>query len=230
MRGRLVVLEGPEGVGKTTQLQKLDEYLSARGLPFSRYREPGGTALGDGIRKLLLDPASSITPRAEALLFMASRSELIAREVEPKLMSGKLVLIDRFFLSTYAYQIAGRLLPEPEVRLANDLARAGLVPDLTLLLMAPSGERRVRAELRGDRDRMEQAGDRFHERVERAFAAFLSPAWQGSHPECGPIVEVDASGAPEKVFDRLLAAIEAKWPETFVRRVESYRTSGETRA
>ncbi len=229
MRGRLIVLEGSEGVGKSTQLELLKEHLRAQNVSFFSYREPGGTPFGDSLRRILLDPATSISSRAEALLFMASRAELVEREVVPKLASGKLILIDRFFLSTYAYQIAGRLLPEQEVRLANDLARAGLVPDLTILLTAPSGERQQRADLRGDRDRMEQAGDRFHERVERAFESFLSPQWQRAHPECGPIVEVAATGAPHEVATRMLAELERRYPETFTRRSESLRTSGEAR-
>ncbi|MDQ6828052.1 MAG: dTMP kinase [Gemmatimonadota bacterium] len=229
MRGRLIVLEGSEGVGKSTQIEMLKEHLRAQSIAFFSYREPGGTPFGDSLRRILLDPATSISSRAEALLFMASRAELVEREVVPKLSSGKLILIDRFFLSTYAYQIAGRLLPEQEVRLANDLARAGLIPDLTILLTAPSGERQQRADLRGDRDRMEQAGDRFHERVERAFESFLSPEWQQAHPECGPIVEVAATGAPHDVAARVLAELERRVPETFTRRSESLRNSGEGR-
>jgi dTMP kinase len=118
-RGVLLVLEGPEGVGKTTQLALLVERLRAGGVAAEGYREPGGTALGDEIRRLLLDgSAGDPTPAAEALLFMAARAQLVAH-VRARLDAGATVVLDRFFLSTYAYQIAGRGLPADLVRQAN---------------------------------------------------------------------------------------------------------------
>src|SRR5512142_1631622 len=133
-RGKLVVFEGSEGAGKSTQLRMLASRLGAAGIPVVPLREPGGTVVGDVIRGILLDPRSEISPAAEALLFMASRAELVRSEIEPALKRGDIVLMDRFFLSTYAYQIAGRGLSEPYVRDANCLATGGLVPDLTILL------------------------------------------------------------------------------------------------
>src|SRR4051812_32657866 len=94
-------------------------------------REPGGTPVGDQLRTIVLHPESQLTPRAEALLFMASRAELVHRVVRPALDRGATVILDRFFLSTYAYQVVGRGLLESDVREANHLATAGLVPDLT---------------------------------------------------------------------------------------------------
>jgi dTMP kinase len=214
-RGRLIVLEGPEGAGKTTQIRRLGDWLRRRGVAFTGVREPGGTALGNEIRRILLDSTREIDARAEALLFMASRAELMAEVVEPALRRGELVLADRFFLSTYAYQIAGRGLPEPEIRAANVFATRGLVPDLTILLTVPSHDRHTRRELRGARDRMEEAGADFHARVDRAFAMFLSPDWQTDHPECGPIVPVDGEGDEERVFERLMTVLADRWPETF---------------
>ena len=213
--GRLIVLEGPEGAGKTTQLRRLDAWLEQHGVPHVSVREPGGTPLGDEIRRLLLEPGRNMDPRAEALLFMASRAELMAEVVGPALTRGLVVLADRLFLSTYAYQIAGRGLPEGEIREANALATRGIVPDLTLLLTVPAAAARARTELRGAPDRMEQAGHEFHERVERAFAMFVSRDWQTDHPECGPIVAVDGEGAVEEVFERVLARLAARWPGTF---------------
>ena len=130
-RGRLIVFEGVEGAGKSTQLERLGGHLARAGVSHREFREPGGTALGDSIRQLLLDPLSTVSARAEALLFMASRAELVSRELRPALESGTIVLLDRFFLSTYAYQIAGRGLAESDVRSANMMATDGLVPDLT---------------------------------------------------------------------------------------------------
>jgi len=213
--GRLIVFEAPEGAGKTTQLQLLTAWLGARGLPHLAVREPGGTPLGDEIRAILLDPARELSARTEALLFMTSRAELVARVIRPALERGVMVFADRFFLSTYAYQVHGRGLPFAEVRAANALATGGLVPDLTLLLTLRASERAARAARRGAADRMEGAGDDFHERVAAAFARFASADWQEAHPECGPIVDIDASGSEREVFARVLAALAARWPRAF---------------
>lgn len=215
--GLLLVLEGPEGAGKTTQIRLLAEWLTSRGAEVVAVREPGGTVVGDEIRRLVLDPASDIAPHAEALLFMASRAQLVERQIVPALRRGAVVLLDRFFLSTYAYQCAGRGLPEEEVRVANRLATGGLVPDLTLLLMLPVREGLARAASRGGHDRMERAEAAFHDRVASAFVGFAAPAWQEAHPECGPIVVVDAIGDEERVLDRLLTELHRRWPASFPR-------------
>ena len=144
-RGALIVFEGAEGVGKTTQIGLLVARMHATGVPHLSLREPGGTPLGDEIRRLLLDPGQRIVPRAEALLFMASRAQLVDDVVVPAIREGQFVLTDRFFLSTYAYQIAGRGLDEAAIRMANQFATAGVIPDLTLLLDLPDGAGMVRA-------------------------------------------------------------------------------------
>jgi len=214
----LIVLEGPEGSGKTTQLRKLADWLAAAGKPVIAVREPGGTPLGDEIRRLLLhDPSSDVVPAAESLLFMASRAQLVEREIRPALASGAIVLLDRFFLSTYAYQVAGRGLPQDEVAAANRLATGSLRPDVTLLLSLPVAEGLLRATKRGPHDRMEQSDAAFHERVARAFEKFATKDWQGSHPEAGPVVVVDARGGVEDVFGRVLTSLERRWPGTFAR-------------
>lgn len=214
-RGALIVFEGPEGAGKTTQLRLLADWLTARARGVVAVREPGGTPLGDQIRRVLLDPRSEIVPRAEALLFMASRAQLVEHEIRPALSSGASVLVDRFFLSTYAYQGSGRGLAEDELRAANDVATGGLVPDVTLLLTLSPEEGLARAAKRGERDRMERAELAFHERVARAFDAYATLDWQRAHPECGPIVPVDATGGQSLVFGRVLAALGARWPGSF---------------
>ena len=203
MRGALVVLEGAEGVGKTTQLRRVAARLQLSGIPHCTVREPGGTPVGDEIRRLLLDPAMHIVPRAEALLFMASRAALMDEHVRPALARGEVVLLDRFFLSTYAYQIGGRGLPENEVRGANIFATGGLVPDVTVLLTLPVAEGLSRASKRGAADRMEQAERAFHERVESAFAVFATQEWQSAHPECGRIVPVPAVGTVDEIEERV---------------------------
>lgn len=204
----LIVFEGPEGAGKTTQLRLVAEWLGAQGHAVVAVREPGGTPLGDEIRRILLDPASDITPRAEAMLFMASRAQLIERTVAPALATGGIVLLDRFFLSTYAYQVAGRGLPHAQVSTANRLATADVRPDLTVLLSLPVEVGLSRATSRGPHDRMEQADADFHERVARAFGEFATPGWQQRHPEAGPIEAVDATGTVEEVFNRVKRLVE----------------------
>jgi dTMP kinase len=212
----LIVLEGPEGAGKTTQLRLLAEWLGSRDVEVIAVREPGGTPVGDEIRRILLDhPESDIVPRAEALLFMASRAQLVQREILPALATGHIVLLDRFFLSTYAYQVAGRGLPEQEVVVANRLATATLRPDVTLLLSLPVKEGLMRAGKRGPHDRMEQATADFHERVASTFERFATPEWQAAHPEAGPVVTVDARGSTDDVFRRVLSTLDQRWPGTF---------------
>lgn len=214
--GRLIVFEGGEGSGKSTQLRLLAESLASAGIAHRCLREPGGTTLGTEVRRLLLEREWEMDARAEALLFMASRAQLVARELRPALAAGEHVLLDRFFLSTYAYQIGGRGLPEHEVRAANALATAGLVPDLTLLLTFPVADGLARAAERSmAHDRMEREGEGFHQRVAGAFEEFARPEWQRAHPECGPIVSLEAVGSERDVARRVRQALEARWPGTF---------------
>ena len=214
--GVLIVFEGGEGSGKSTQLRRVSAMLARRNVSHVCLREPGGTPLGTEVRRVLLDRATDVAHRAEALLFMASRAQLVEREIRPGLARGDVVLLDRFFLSTYAYQIAGHGLPEEEVRAANRFATGGLVPDLTLLLTFPVTEGLARAARRAtSHDRMEAMGEPYHRRVAAAFGTFADPSWQSDHPECGPIVGVDAEGREEEVAERVAAALSARWPGTF---------------
>lgn len=207
----LIVLEGPEGAGKSTQIKLLAEALTKAGRTVVSLREPGGTPLGEEIRKVLLhDAALDIVPRAESLLFMAARAQIVEKEVMPALASGATVLLDRFFLSTYAYQMAGRGLPHDQVVAANKLATASLRPDLTILLTMPASEGLARAQKRGAKDRMEQAAGDFHERVVKAFAEFATAEWQQANPEAGTILTVDALGSERDVHDRVMRAVSAR--------------------
>ncbi len=213
--GALVVLEGAEGVGKTTQLRHLAARMTEAGIAHCTVREPGGTAVGDEIRRLLLDPNGAIVPRAEALLFMASRAQLVDTVVRPAIANGQFVLADRFFLATYAYQIEGRGLDAAGVQGANDFATAGLIPGVTLLLDLPTDEGMTRIAARGEPDRMERSGADFHARVAAAFRTFAGAEWQRAHPECGPIAAVDARGSEDAVADRIWTQLSSRWPETF---------------
>ncbi|HTA72816.1 MAG TPA: dTMP kinase [Gemmatimonadaceae bacterium] len=204
MSGRLVVLEGADGVGKTTQVERLIAHLRERGIDAVSLREPGGTPLGERIRAILLDlSGAGVNDRAELLLFLAARAQLVP-EVTRELAAGRTVVLDRFFLSTYAYQIAGRGLPEEDVRRINAFATLGRVPDLTVVLALPPEDARARA---GEGDRIERSGIDFYERVAGAFGMFLTKAWQREHPECGRIVGIDARGSEDEVADRVWAAV-----------------------
>jgi dTMP kinase len=216
-RGLLIVFEGAEGAGKSTQLKLLAGALGSHGRDVVAVREPGGTVLGDEIRRLLLDPAMNveIVPRAEALLFMASRAQLVEQEIRPALDQGAVVLLDRFFLSTYAYQGAGRGLEEADLRAANAVATAGLVPDLVLLLTLPVAEGLARAAQRGAHDRIEKTELAFHESVSRAFERFATQEWQRAHPECGPIIVIDGVGSAPEVYERIWVELHGRWPGTF---------------
>ena len=211
----LIVFEGAEGVGKSTQLRKLAEYLDGRRVPYAALREPGGTPLGEEIRRLLLAPEYDVAPRAEALLFMAARAQLV-RRIRHEIKSGRVVLLDRFFLSTYAYQVAGRGLSEEDVGVINDFATEGLKPDVTLLLTSSVQQGLARVDARGPRDRMERAGDDFHERVTEAFHEFTERDWKRRRePAFGDVLNVNASGTVDEVFERVLEMLRHVLPETF---------------
>lgn len=206
-RGRLIVLEGGDGVGKTTQLPLVADALRDRGHVVHTIREPGLTQVGTRVRELLLHPDSTISPATEALLFLAARAQVVSEVVLPALAAGAWVVADRFFVSTYAYQIAGHGLDDALVRSANALATRGLVPDLTLLLtLAPETAAARRSE-RGQADRLERYGPAFDARVAAAYEASVTTGWQADHPECGPIIAVAAEGAVESITARLLATI-----------------------
>ena len=213
--GCFVVLEGGEGVGKTTQWRRLADRLLAAGHDVVALREPGGTPTGDALRAVLLDPASALAAQTEALLFAASRAQLVRDVIAPAMHRGAVVLVDRFLLSTYAYQGRGRGLSLTALREVNAFATGGLAPDLTLLLSLPLDESMARMHARGGADRMEREDAAFHQRVRAAFDEALQPAWQAEHPETGPVVAVDAGGDVELVTMRCLAALAATWPDRF---------------
>jgi dTMP kinase len=214
--GRLIVFEGGEGSGKSTQLRLLADALAATGVAHRCLREPGGTELGNEVRHLVLERDWRVVPRAEALLFMASRAQLVEREIRPAMERGEHVLLDRFFLSTYAYQIGGHGLPEADVRAANSLATGGLVPDVTLLLTYPVTAGLARAAQRSSaHDRIEWMGEAFHTRVAESVSAFASPDGQRMHPEFGPIVSIEAVGSERDVASRVRESLTARWPGTF---------------
>jgi len=168
--GLFITLEGGDGSGKSTQSRLLLEWLSAAGHTVVESREPGGTDLGLELREIILHRRGYIAPRAEALLYAADRAHNIATKVRPALERGEIVLQDRYFDSSVAYQGAGRVLDGTEVRNLSLWAAEGLVPDVTILLDIDVEAGRARlAESRSKYDRLEAEQRDFHSRVRDSY-------------------------------------------------------------
>ena len=193
-RGKFIVLEGGEGSGKSTQAERLTAALDA-----VQTREPGGTAVGTQLREVLLGRGTTgLSDRAEALLMAADRAQHVAEVVEPALAAGRHVVCDRFLGSSVAYQGYGRGLDPSEVRELSVWATAGLLPDLVVLLTVPAEESVRRTG--GARDRIEDAGIEFHQRVADGFAAQAAA-------EPDRWVVVDGTGSKDEVTAAVLAAV-----------------------
>lgn len=170
-RGVFVTFEGGDGVGKSTHIRYVANELRRVGREVVCLREPGGTGIGESLRAMVLDPDNGeISSEAELLMYEAARAQLVREVIRPALERGAVVLCDRFSDSTIAYQAYGRGLPLDFVRRANAFATGGIVPDRTILLVLGNTRKSLaRATGAGAGDRMEQAGEVFHSRVNRAF-------------------------------------------------------------
>jgi dTMP kinase len=204
LRGRFITFEGIEGSGKTTQIELLIPALEARGLIVRRTREPGGTALGERLRDVLLDPACSPTPLAELLILEAARAELVASVIAPAVRAGEWVISDRFADSSLAYQGSARGLGWPTVSTLNELACGTTRPDLTVVLDLDVGDALPRARSRASttaaNSRFEDEDLAFHQSVAVAFRSLAA-----AFPE--RVVLLDATGSPDQVHARVLAAV-----------------------
>jgi len=197
----LITFEGGEGTGKSTQLALLAERLESAGASVLVTREPGGTKTGEAIRALLLDPASEgILPRAELLLYEAARTQLVAEVIQPALDAGSIVLCDRFYDSTTAYQGHARGIDLDTIRELNMLATGGLRPDMTLVYELSPDEGLHRATRRQQADRLESEDAAFHERVAEGFRAIVAE-------ESGRVFSVVATGSIDEVFERTLSRV-----------------------
>jgi dTMP kinase len=172
--GFFITFEGPEGAGKSTQLTRLAARLKARGVAHTVTREPGGTGLGTRVREVLLDPALSIDPLPEFLLYSASRAQLVREVLRPALARGEVVLCDRYADSSRAYQGGGRGLDGEFLAALTREVTGGLTPDLTVLLDLDPGVGLARAAARGQPDRLERADLAFHQRVRAGFLALAA--------------------------------------------------------
>lgn len=200
-----LVLEGAEGSGKSTQVRLLGEWLARHGIAHATTREPGGTAVGEEIRAILLHGAD-IPAETELLLMNAARAVFVQEVVRPALAAGKVVIADRFWLSSLAYQGYGRGLPIEEVRRVCAFAAQGVEPDLTIVLDVPLAESENRRRDRGA-DRIERAGAEFHLRVVEAYR--LLPRTESR------VALLSGTGEPAEIHREIVTLLQERFPETF---------------
>lgn len=203
MKGLLITLEGPDGSGKTMQMDLLEQALLAQGYPVLRSREPGGTAIGEAIRGIILDPQySEMDPMTEALLYAASRAQHVAEKIKPALEKGSIVLLDRFLDSSLVYQGIGRGMTIETIEEINRFATGGLQPDITLMVYIDyeEGLRRKKAQ-KGSLDRMEQQQELFHRRVNEGYLTL-------AHRYPDRIKLIDGAREPQKVHQDILKRIQ----------------------
>ncbi len=201
-----IVFEGIEGSGKSTQIQKVAAALREAGIDPLVTREPGGTAAGEAIRAVALDRDLHLEPVAELLLMEAARAAFVAEVIRPALAAGRVVLSDRYDLSTFAYQGGGRGISQDKIKPVNELATGGLVPDLYLLLEIDVQEGLGRLE-QGEADRIERENAGFHRRVAATYRRLAEVERR--------VASVDARGEIGEVFDRVWEVLSGRFPETF---------------
>lgn len=199
LAGRFIVLDGPDGCGKSSQARLLMEWLQSQGVPTVGFRDPGATVVGEKIREILLSPAhEAMTTPAEVLLYMAARVQLWAEKIKPALSAGKCVVLDRWLSSTCAYQgYAGQFGMEKVIEIAQDSLER-VWPDLTIILDVDlkTAAQRLKREL----DRMERKGDGYHSRVREGFLTLAE-----GRPD---FAVVDATGSMEATQREVVAAVQ----------------------
>lgn len=200
MKGKFVTIEGPDGAGKTTQVKKISDYLKSRGFKVLVTREPGGTPLGEKLREVLLtSEGESPVPEAEALIYAASRAQLVKKVIEPALDKGFIILCDRFVDSSLAYQGWARGLGIEELARINGWFLQDIWPDLTIVLDIDPAQSLNR--LSGKKDRLENETLDFHRKVREGFLKL-----KDLYPQ--RIKIVDAAQNPDAIFKTILLELE----------------------
>ena len=198
--GRFITLEGIEGSGKSTLLPYIRTFLETAGKAVVITREPGGTSIGEELRRLLLDPSyDGLAPEAELLMIFAARIEHIEKVIKPALRRGSWVVCDRFTDATYVYQGEGRNIPRARIDALAEWVAAGVAPDLTLVFDVPAPVGLSRVSGRGQTDRFEREGQAFFERLRNAYLTLAAE-------QPGRCRVIDAS-APRDVVRRRVAGI-----------------------
>ncbi|MEM7807928.1 MAG: dTMP kinase [Planctomycetota bacterium] len=217
LSGKFIVLDGGEGCGKSTQMKRLYETLTSEGATVAAVRDPGSTATGERIRDLLLDPQSEISMRCEMLLYMAARAQLVPETIRPALDRGEVVLADRFFSSTHAYQLGGDGLTFDDIADVARVATAGCTPNLTLILDVPTEVAQERVVPKyvplfegtdvADKDRIERRPTEYHARVRQKYLDLAR-----REPERHAVVDAtgDSDAVAAAVYDTLLARLSSK--------------------
>ena len=207
-RGRFIVIEGPEGAGKSTQVWRLGAALRERGYEAVLTYEPGGTPMADAIRRIFLSgDHAEITPLTELFLICASRAQHVAEVIRPTLEQGKMVICDRFSPSTIVYQAYAGGVPLATAQAVDEAARQGLLPDLTIILDVPAEVGLGRNRTSHDADRMEGKGLEFHRRVREGYRRYAETAGE-------PCVAIEAEAGEDEVAARVLAAVLAGLPQS----------------
>lgn len=204
MKGKFITFEGCEGVGKSTQLRFLQKYLDDNGIKYYFTREPGGSSVSEQIRKVILDGKNiAMTDECEALLYAASRVQLLDEIIKPKLDAGELVFCDRFVDSSLAYQGYARGLGYEFVERINDYAIRNFTPDYTVFLNLPPKQAFMRKGGADKTDRLELSGAEFHDKV---YKGYLELAKRFSDR----YIVIDASGSKFETHGKVIAALKEK--------------------
>ena len=200
----LITFEGIDGSGKSTQIERLEKRLRSQHYEVEVYREPGGTDLSEKVRSLLLDKKNQIDPKTELLLFSAARSQLISERVLPGIQEGKIIILDRYYDSTVAYQGFGRQAGNMgDIYAINHLASHGVVPDITFYLHIELQEALKRTDTK-PKDRMEVSGEDFYNRVIEGFKLLASREER--------FKMLDAKESPEAIHTTIWELIQERLP------------------
>jgi dTMP kinase len=200
MRGKFITVEGLDGAGKSTQIAWLTRFLEQRGIPVRATREPGGTALGEKLRAVLLDPAQVLHPETEALLMFAARREHLDKVIAPALAQGAWVLCDRFTDATFAYQAGGSGVDWNKIEALEQWVQGSLQPDLTVYFDVSPENGRARVDAIKAPDRFEQERESFHRRTREAYL-------RRARESDGRICVIDANDSIEAVQKQLEATM-----------------------